>query len=279
MSWTEEKQNLIPAGLSSQEQPFSQSAPLQETEGQALPISKKENTEEEKQEEHGVGKNGNVKILSTHPIRLTAVEIQKRCESQPELPFLFSEAERLLAKPLTPADMSCLVSLIDWAGLSVDLILMLVSYCAEKGKTHLRYIEKVAVDWADHGIDSHEKAEAYIREKDEAQRRENMVRTAFGLGDRALTPKEKKYISVWCDQWQFDLKMIRLAYERTVDQTGKLSFPYCNSILKAWHEKGYRTPEETTREPHSQPAANRAPSFDLEEFDRQSLLYPPKLEP
>lgn len=282
-SWVQEEEMLCPAKTQTavqepqeETQPFLQAAEMPESEPS---VSHLENTEAYSAEQ-AIKRGENLKILSTHPIRLTAGEIQQRCKEKPEIQFLFSEAERLLAKPLTPADMSCLVSLTDWAGLSVDLILMLISYCVDRGKTNLRYIEKVAIDWADHGIDSHEKAEGYIREKDNCQRQENLVRSAFGLGDRALTPKERKYIGAWCGQWKFDLKMIRLAYERTVDQTGKLSFPYCNSILKAWHEKGYHTPEEASRESQSQQPANRkTPSFDLEEFDRQSLMYPPKLKP
>ena len=35
--------------------------------------------------------------------------------------------------------------------------------------------------------------------------------------------------------------MIKAAYERTVNNTGKLSFPYMNTIIKAWFEKGIKT--------------------------------------
>ena len=35
--------------------------------------------------------------------------------------------------------------------------------------------------------------------------------------------------------------MIRNAYERTVNNTGKISMPYMNTILKSWHTKGIKT--------------------------------------
>ncbi len=213
------------------------------------------------------------KILSPHPMRLTAGEIDKRCTENPELRFLFSEAERLLEKPLTPSEMSGLVLLVDWAGLTVDLVLMLLGYCRDVGKTNFRYIERVGLDWADSGIDTHEKAEAFIRTHAERHARQSQVQAAFGIGGRSLTAKERSYIESWYADYGFDIRMIRLAYERTIDRTGKLSFPYVNSILKAWHEKGYREPRDTENE--SAPAPQTAaPSFDLEQFEQQSLLRP-----
>lgn len=35
--------------------------------------------------------------------------------------------------------------------------------------------------------------------------------------------------------------MIRLAYERAVENTGKLSFAYINKVLQNWHREGVRT--------------------------------------
>lgn len=213
------------------------------------------------------------KILSPHPMRLTAGEIDRRCTETPELRFLFSEAERLLEKPLTPSEMSGLVLLVDWAGLTVDLVLMLLGYCRDVGKTNFRYIERVGLDWADSGIDTHEKAEAFIRTHVERHARQSQVQAAFGIGGRSLTAKERSYIESWYADYGFDVRMIRLAYERTIDRTGKLSFPYVNSILKAWHEKGYKEPRDTESE--SAPAPKEAaPSFDLEQFEQQSLLKP-----
>ena len=42
--------------------------------------------------------------------------------------------------------------------------------------------------------------------------------------------------------------MLRLAYEKTVDNTGKVSFPYIHKILSTWHEKGFQKPEEALSE-------------------------------
>ena len=49
-----------------------------------------------------------------------------------------------------------------------------------------------------------------------------------------------KYISSWVEMG-FDDDAIALAYERTVRKKGSLVWPYMNSILKSWHQKGLHT--------------------------------------
>ena len=58
-----------------------------------------------------------------------------------------------------------------------------------------------------------------------AQQGKNQVRSAFGIGERSLIPKEEKFINTWFNDYGFDIAMIRLAYERTVEKIGKLSLP------------------------------------------------------
>ena len=62
----------------------------------------------------------------------------------------------------------------------------------------------------------------------------------FGL-DRELSGGEINYISKWVSEFSMSEAMIRNAYEKTVNNTGKISMPYMNTILKSWHEKGIKT--------------------------------------
>jgi DNA replication protein DnaD len=39
--------------------------------------------------------------------------------------------------------------------------------------------------------------------------------------------------------------MIEIAYDKMVDQIGKVSFPYINTILKSWFDNQIKTPEQT----------------------------------
>ena len=76
------------------------------------------------------------------------------------------------------------------------------------------------------------------------------MKAAFGIYDRNLIDKEREYISAWFQDYGFSIPMIKLAYERTVERTGKLSFPYVNSILRSWYEKGVTSPKQAMEEGH-----------------------------
>lgn len=222
--------------------------------------------------------SSNVSVITSAHVKPSAAEAAKRACENPEVQFLLSEAQIRLGRLLTPSDSSTLVYLYDWAGLPVDIILMVLEFCRRIGKPHMRFIEKEAIRWADRGIDSHEKAERYINEMTAYYEMEGQVKSAFGIYGRNLSAKEKEYISRWTGEYHFDIRLIKLAYERAVDRTSKLSFPYINSILKSWFEKGFTDPAQAAGE--TGPAQNgggKSASFDLEEFERSVATSVPKL--
>lgn len=75
---------------------------------------------------------------------------------------LFDSAQKKLGKMLSQQDMSLLFSFYDWLGLPMEVIELLLSYCTASGHTGMRYIEKVAIGWAEEGVNTVEKAAEYI---------------------------------------------------------------------------------------------------------------------
>lgn len=203
------------------------------------------------------------------PAKLSPAEIQGLVQSKPELSFLLHESEAILGKTLSSADLSTLVSLYDWAGLPADIILMAVTYCTERGKPNLRYIEKTALSWVEKGIDTHEAIEHYIKEQTETEEQLQQVKSAFGIYDRKLTARETEYIRTWFNTFGFDISVIKLAYETAIDNTGKLTFPYINKVLSNWHDKGITTCRQASEEQLHRPEnKNAAQSFDLAQFEQ-----------
>ena len=45
----------------------------------------------------------------------------------------------------------------------------------------------------------------------------------------------------------FPPEAVALAYDKTVLKCHELKWPYCNGILKRWHEAGFTRPEEIER--------------------------------
>ena len=164
-------------------------------------------------------------------------EIDAAAAANRDIDGMIKQAERILNKMLTKTDLERLYSFHDWLGLDPAVIVMLLQYGAKHKKTGWRYLETVAMDWADQGIDTYEKAEAYISRLEEAESAEYRIRAALGIYDRALTQTEKKYIRQWTQAGQ-PLELVNAAYDRTVANTGKLSWAYMNRILTGWQEQG-----------------------------------------
>lgn len=151
---------------------------------------------------------------------------------------LFESAAKKLGKFLSQQDMSMLFSFHDWLGLPLDVIDLLLSYCVSNGHRGMRYIEKVAVGWAEEGIDTAEKAAEYIELRKTGFR---AVMRAFGQGSRLPVPAEESYMKKWLKEYGLPLELVQEACERTVLQTGKPSFPYADSILRKWRDAGAKT--------------------------------------
>lgn len=168
-------------------------------------------------------------------------EIDAVATANKQISGLFYQAEKILNKVLTASDMELIFSFNDWLGLPVEVILMLLTYAAKKGKTTKRYLETVAIDWAEKGIDTFESAEAYVSELEAIDCAEHQVRSILGIYDRGLTTTEKKYIKLWTENMKIPTELISLAYDKTVEYTGKLSWSYMDKMLQNWVESGFET--------------------------------------
>nr|QGT51187.1 hypothetical protein Firmicute1046_2630 [uncultured Firmicutes bacterium] len=170
-------------------------------------------------------------------------EIDAAIAANHDIDCLFKQAEVILNKMLTKADIEMLYSFHEWLGLPVEVITMLLTYGASHDKKGRRYLETVALDWADQGIDTYEKAEEYISKLEESDSKERKIRSVLGIYDRAMTSTEKKYIKQWTQEKDVPIDLIAPAYDRTVERTGKLSWAYMNKILMSWLDEGILTPE------------------------------------
>ena len=72
---------------------------------------------------------------------------------------MLKDIESLLARPLSPTEMSTYLNWQNEFGFSSELILILMEYCISKGKSDPRYIAKVALSWHDLKIPNIEQAQ------------------------------------------------------------------------------------------------------------------------
>lgn len=212
------------------------------------------------------------KIGSSRP-RLSTGVINEMGRADANIPMLLQEAQTVLRHELTPVATDTLVSLYSYYGMAPDLILMLLQYCASLGKENMRYIEKVAATWIDMGVDSHEKAEKEILRAAAGQQIEGKIMSALDIRDRSLVSSEKKFVKNWTEEMGFGADMISLAYERTIEQKGKLSFAYLGGILASWHKNGVSTPKQALSEQkpegrRSSGQPQKSASYDMQELEK-----------
>lgn len=156
---------------------------------------------------------------------------------------LVDEAQNILGKMLTHAELNILIGLTDYLGMAEESVLMLLAHCKKMGKTNLRSIEKYAIRLADEGITDPTALENEIRTAEAVHSFEGEVRALFGMKSRALTSRESKMLRAWV-QFGYDIEVVRRAYELTVNATNEPSPAYANAILERWHADGLHTLSE-----------------------------------
>jgi len=145
---------------------------------------------------------------------------------------LFLISEQLLNRSLTDTDCKILFGFYDYLGLPVEVIFTLIEHCISKGKTNMRYIERVAYTWADRDINTLPKASAYVKEENEFALLLKKFKTMFKISGRDFTDTEEAYIRTWVYDMKLNDKAIQAAFETTVTNTGKIAFKYMDAVLK-----------------------------------------------
>jgi DnaD/phage-associated family protein len=207
--------------------------------------------------------------LSNARTRLTTQVINEMAEQDAAIGNLLQETQQIMGHTLTPVLTDLVVALYTYYGMKPDMVLMLMQYCVSIGKDSVRFLELMAAGWIEQGIDSHEKAEAEILRISRKDQIENKIKAAFGIYDRTLVTSEKNYIRIWIEEYGLDMHLIQLAYERSIEMKGKLSFAYINGILGNWHQKGITTPAEAlgemnhAKEQRTEKVAAAKASYDI----------------
>ncbi len=204
-----------------------------------------------------------------------------RIASSGEMKELISVCSVIFEKTFTPAETESLFYLYDGLRLDFEYIVRLCKYCQDIGKPSLRYLEKTAIALYDGGTVTIGALNAYIEKEERKRTMEYQIRTLFGIGERALTPKEKEYLSQWVIDWNFPYDVIELAYHQMMAQIPQPKFSYENGILKRWAEAGCHTKEDAEkllsgdkkqREKIKEKENTQNIGFDLDEFFAAATL-------
>ena len=219
-------------------------------------------------------------------VRLTPDRI-KELKQNEEIVQLLYIAEQYLGNTLTPTEIQKILFFYDELNFSADLIEYLLEYCVSRNHKSIRYMETVALSWAQEGITTvqmaKENTSRYAKEY-------YTILKAMGITGRTPVDDEIAFMDVWMKNYGFDMPLIQEACSRTVLKLGQPSFPYADKILSGWKKKDVHSLEdiklldlEHQKRAQERPKQNAAPKtanrfnnfhqrdYNFEEYEKRLL--------
>lgn len=193
-------------------------------------------------------------LPAEQPPQYTQEDVMRRMEGDEAFAQLLREVERRLG-PLSTASLKILLELNEYLGLPCDVIYLLVNDCiackeerfGAGRRPTMREIEKEGYAWARRELFSVQAVDEYLKKEQRRRRLYPDYMAALQMPARTPSPGEEKYIKSWLEMG-FPPETIAIAYDKTVLKCHEFKWPYCNGILKKWHEKDLHTPQEVQSE-------------------------------
>ena len=164
---------------------------------------------------------------------LTSEKVSELKKNEDIIQLLYI-AEQYLGRPLTLTDTNKILYFYEGLKFDLELIEFLIEHCVSKNHKSIRYIEKVALSWAEQGIST---VTAAKEETSQYSRTYFTIFKALGIQNRNPVKSETEFMDRWTKDWGFSMELVLEACRRTVLQTGSGSFPYTDKILEEWHAK------------------------------------------
>lgn len=156
-------------------------------------------------------------------------------ETVKELLFV---SERYLGHPLSNTEIQMILYWLDKLQFSQDLIEYLIEQCVAKNHMSVRYMDKIALSWAEAGIHTLSGAKEASFSHNHTV---HAVLKAFGISNRTLAGGELDFVQKWSKEWGFSDEIISLACQKTILRIHQVSFDYAHTILKSWKDQNVRT--------------------------------------
>ena len=198
--------------------------------------------------------------------QFTPKEIAATVRGNSQADLLFKYCEKMFGRPLKRNEQNTLMIILEDVCMSAEVAMVMIEYCFSAEKISPAYMRTLAVNWAELGINTIEKAEARVIELKSLRSTEAKFRKLFGMTS-AFSKAQSEMLATWVDKYCFSDEMIDAAYQITLDNTGKLSFPYMNKLLANWHDKGYTKPEQVQKA-KEESKSDKSSSFDVSQIEK-----------
>lgn len=177
-----------------------------------------------------------------------------------------------MGRPLSNGDAETLLYLYETAGLPASVLLMVVGYAAQAARLNMRYIEKVALDWADRGIVTMEAVEAHLCYLERCDQAALRVQQVCELAKPLSTAAALRLAEKWVFEWNVTDDVLREAYAVCREKTGKFESRYVDRVLENWHSQGVTSAAEV---PTKRGKKAKAAAAEPTEYEQMVEQYVP----
>lgn len=157
---------------------------------------------------------------------------------------MLKDIEILLARPLSPNEMSIYLNWQKEFGFSSELILILMEYCISKGKSDSRYIEKVALSWHDQKITNVDQAQNLIKKAEDKWLNIRKILSYLGINNGDIMKPQQDLIEKWFLIYKFPNEIIFKACDICFERLNRADFKYIDGILTNWNKNNIKTLED-----------------------------------
>ncbi len=165
--------------------------------------------------------------------------------TQKTLAGFIDTCQQTVGRQFNTGELNILTSLVEDMPFSREYILILISHCMKKTrKFSFIYLEKMAHSMLEREYLTVEQLNAYLADCEKFASQEWKLRRLLGIGERKLGSREEAYLLRWTGEYHYGEEIIGIAYDITVNHTGKISMPYMDKLLTRFHEAGCATVAE-----------------------------------
>lgn len=187
---------------------------------------------------------------------------------------MLKDIETLLARPLSPNEMSLYLNWQKEFGFSSELILILMEYCISKGKSDSRYIEKVAIAWHDQKITTIEQAQNLIKKAEDKWINIRKILTYLGINNTDIMKPQQDLIEKWLLIYKYSNEIIFKACDVCFERLNRADFKYIDGILSNWNKNNIRTLEDIALKDNKNSKNNKyQKTYNTNNNDKSSLKF------
>ncbi|MEF9921836.1 MAG: DnaD domain protein [Anaerovoracaceae bacterium] len=158
---------------------------------------------------------------------------------------MFSEIERAFGRALSSTEIEEIILWLKEYSAVPEVISFGVTYCVEKNKTSLKYIEKVIRQWTEDGCKDVEMVKERLNDIDQKYYRYKRVLKALGF-TRNATEAERNIMDNWFEQMKLPMDRVLEACEKTSGISNP-NINYVNKVLENWQNDVKSGTKQTTQ--------------------------------